>query len=416
MGLTPTIDYFENVINSDPNLNQIFFKNITFDGSLHTDFVSDVSGNLLKINASISTILPFKFDGSIFIFDTEVGVDANAGVWVKWDVNGILQEIGLKLHFGINSKSVFPILTLTSPNDISMYQGDTGVSVSWLPIYDLGIPSQAIISVDGLQVSTSSFVNNTLITADISSMVLNVGQHIVKLEISVRRNNTLYNTSDSVIVNVIKKQNVSTGDNIIKLNGTGINSNTTLNIKLSNPTYVYIEVSSNITGDEDAALKNSGLIGTNFYLNITLDDPSALQDIWINVSYADWNLSNLGITDENDLRIYFFNTSSSAWEPAGSTGVDTFNQVIYAHLDHLTSFAAVAKSKITTTPTITPTTTPTNTPTIPSSFNPISTDISSTVSISSKSTRTITPVSGFEILFTLVLLFTLGIRVGRKSF
>jgi hypothetical protein len=180
---------------------------------------------------------------------------------------------------------------------------------------------------------------------------------------------------------------------------------TTITLDVASSVEVTIETSS-IAPSEDArqafsVLENTGdIIGTGFFLEINISDPGALTDIWINISYADWDLVALGV-DESLLVLMFYNETTAQWELAGNTGVDTVNKIIYAHLDHLSAFSAVAA--IPQTP---PSDTTDTTDTI---------DTTDTESTDSSTTSEEEPIPGFEGLILITVLINLAIIVNIRK-
>ena len=163
---------------------------------------------------------------------------------------------------------------------------------------------------------------------------------------------------------------------------------------------VTIDAVKSVSGTLNTTLGSSGLKSLGLFVNISIDDPSVLTDVWINVSYA--NL-NLGGNDPSTFKIYYFNENTQTWGPAGDTGVDTANKIIYAHVNHLSSFAAVAIPSASTTTTTT------------SSEPPTGSGSSSTSSSSSKPTTTITGVPGFELWIALLSFISIAITIRNRK-
>ncbi|MFQ5978852.1 MAG: hypothetical protein ACE5OZ_12055 [Candidatus Heimdallarchaeota archaeon] len=110
-------------------------------------------------------------------------------------------------------------------------------------------------------------------------------------------------------------------------------------IEVSDTIIVSIDVSDevNVTvrqvSPESVPASSSDLEPVGIFLEIALSDPTALTEIWINVSFTE-----LGDEDPTNVRIYFYNETSESWELPKLYGIDEENEVIWAWTDHLTAF------------------------------------------------------------------------------
>ncbi|MFQ5980221.1 MAG: ethylbenzene dehydrogenase-related protein [Candidatus Heimdallarchaeota archaeon] len=78
----------------------------------------------------------------------------------------------------------------------------------------------------------------------------------------------------------------------------------------------------------------SDLDSLGLYLDITLSDPSALVELWINVSFAELPEGQ----NPQDVHIYYYDEDLGTWLMLTDTGVDSENEIIWARTDHLTTF------------------------------------------------------------------------------
>lgn len=85
-----------------------------------------------------------------------------------------------------------------------------------------------------------------------------------------------------------------------------------------------------------APTARSDLEPLGIYLNITLSDPTALQSLWINISFIE-----LGGQDPSNTRIYYFDETTQSWELVDRTSVDYENEVVWAWTDHVTIFGVM---------------------------------------------------------------------------
>jgi hypothetical protein len=234
--------------------------------------------------------------------------------------------------------------SITQPDDITYYTNDTSKLLAWKPTYTHASGVKWRLLVDKVEKQTGGVLSNTFYIFNISNLNLKPGLHTITFEITIEDlNGDQFVYKDSVAVNVIYQNQLNSGNNKIDLEG---ESTTNIEIDVDSSVEVTITTSTEINSTEGklalVELKQvEGLIDLSYHIDIKISDNSALNGVWINISYVTWNLTELNI-DESSLKIYFFNENTNKWEPAGNTGVDMINKVIYAHVDHLTAFAAVA--------------------------------------------------------------------------
>ncbi len=106
-----------------------------------------------------------------------------------------------------------------------------------------------------------------------------------------------------------------------------------------------ITVAINVTAEVDITIELITEVTTpppeevdpfGIYLNITVSDTTAIEGLWINVSF-----SELGGADPANAEIYYFNEEDNRWYPVRETGVDFENEVVWGWASHLTLFGVM---------------------------------------------------------------------------
>ncbi|MFX1255467.1 MAG: PQQ-binding-like beta-propeller repeat protein [Promethearchaeota archaeon] len=87
--------------------------------------------------------------------------------------------------------------------------------------------------------------------------------------------------------------------------------------------------------NESPVPSSSDVPGLNIFLDISISDNSALNYLWVNVSYAQLDLGTLNVSD---LRVYFYNETKAEWQQVEASGVDTTHQLIWGKTTHLSVF------------------------------------------------------------------------------
>ena len=240
-----------------------------------------------------------------------------------------------------------PQITIVSPGDIKYYTYWTNAKLTWKVSYKDGYGNSWNLYVDGKKVDTGVLINNTDYTFNLPTYKLSAGLHNLTFQVFVQDfNSKFYSAKDEVLANVIFEQLIQPGTSDITIGG---HTSTNINIDVGKSVNITVVSTNNATTlvSQNALnlLKSSeGLTSTSHFVDITITDTSALKGIWINMSYADWDLQAMNL-QESSLKIYFFNVTSGKWQTSSFTGVDTVNKIVYAHVDHLTAFAAVAAPK-----------------------------------------------------------------------
>ena len=176
-------------------------------------------------------------------------------------------------------------------------------------------------------------------------------------------NNTPIPTS-SFVVKVTVKDSVGlekfTVRNVI-VNNTGVVGSGSWSAPPGNNLYTYVagvELYMNTTAPVSVFLTNTttnlggdppaGFEFLGGFLSILVNDTDAVQGITVIIHYTDESVANVGV-DENSLRIGYWNETSSQWTILPTT-VDTDNNTVKAHTDHLTVFICMGPTYIPSVP------------------------------------------------------------------
>jgi parallel beta-helix repeat protein len=234
-----------------------------------------------------------------------------------------------------------PSLDLSSPDDLFFNDSDSGVFVQWDVFFEDIKDESYVFFINGDEHTTGQISDNSSLNFDVSH--LTGGVHLLELVVEGKDQfNNLLEANDIVLAHVTTEVDVPAGTTDVTLEG-AVTVNITLTV--SEGVTLTVEPLSKPTNETKSAFENLITVGgglpTGYFFEIEVSDPSAVSNVWINISYIDWNLTDMGI-NENDLKIYVFDEDSNKWIPAGNTDVDKVNKIIYANIDHFSSYAAVA--------------------------------------------------------------------------
>ncbi|MEM4447444.1 MAG: hypothetical protein QW461_09135 [Candidatus Jordarchaeales archaeon] len=87
----------------------------------------------------------------------------------------------------------------------------------------------------------------------------------------------------------------------------------------------------------------SGLGFLGRFIEITLDDESALVSLTLVFSYSDDEVARAGL-DESTLAVYYWDESSGSWVRIEGSVVDTVANTVTVTVDHITYFAIVGST------------------------------------------------------------------------
>ncbi len=106
-------------------------------------------------------------------------------------------------------------------------------------------------------------------------------------------------------------------------------------LNLTNPVLLSIKRPTGSVG----GVAPPGLAFLGIFVSIEVNDTTAIDGITIIIHYTDQQIAELGL-DESSLAMWYWNESSGNWVLLPST-VDTGNNIVFAHTDHLTYFAVM---------------------------------------------------------------------------
>jgi hypothetical protein len=129
---------------------------------------------------------------------------------------------------------------------------------------------------------------------------------------------------------VIASKVISSPENDVDVNAIAYAS-ASLTVNTTGPTNIFVKSAAEPSS-------NVGLIGLGKFVNITTSDASVITfPVTIKIFYTDAEVTAAGV-DEPTLKIYFFNTTSNAWQVEPTSAVDTVNNVVSAQLNHLSTY------------------------------------------------------------------------------
>ncbi|MHA2364251.1 MAG: Heimdall-CTERM domain-containing surface protein [Candidatus Hodarchaeales archaeon] len=306
----------------------------------------------------------------------------------------------------ITSPPIIPtvVIDITSPEDLHLFTNATNIDLTWDVTYSNAIGVSWTFFINSVVNQTGIISNNTALNFDITSLDLVPGSHNLTIQITVQdfADNFVF-ASDEVGVHITHIDIIPVGTTQIDMGG---ETETTIVIEVEAEVEITIEPvgSSEQLFSEDAGTAFQALVESNtavetgIFFEIDISDHTALDNFWINISYADWDLEAMGI-DEDNLKIITYNEVTGEWEDAGNTGVDTLRKVIYANVDHFSAFSAVAAI-------------PDDFTSIPTSSEPDTRTI--TGSETTSTTETSKPIPGFEIFSILMIILCLSVVISRR--
>jgi hypothetical protein len=261
-------------------------------------------------------------------------------------------------------------LLISTPPDITILPNDTITRIRWDFVYFNAFGEFWQLFLNGNPIDNGTLTNNSaeFITPGLYS--LESGSHNFTIFASVFGfDNITITKEDTVLVHVIATQFLATGTTPIHLDG--IPQTDVIPTVNQSVVFTITPSSSPPLGSEQALkdfqTENPTIILTNHYLEIDYSQ-NVVTDLWLNISYSDWPLIDALEIDPSTLRIFAFDTESTIWKPAGVTGVDLENKVLYSHINPPNTSYTVGGSSPTLTggtgppPTTTITTTNATTP------------------------------------------------------
>ncbi len=122
----------------------------------------------------------------------------------------------------------------------------------------------------------------------------------------------------------------------------------TINVTLSSPTDIIITRLFNVS---ESMLPNSTFFNTGLYIEIILENESALEFLAISFNYAsiEDDILSKGL-NATHLRVYFYNETSFQWELADDYDLDEIRKIITGYFNHTTVIGVLGRSESTPPP------------------------------------------------------------------
>ncbi|MFW9779192.1 MAG: hypothetical protein ACFFE8_10095 [Candidatus Heimdallarchaeota archaeon] len=275
-----------------------------------------------KTALAFSMILPLIILGSLFSISLMAGGDA-------------ADEKDFPKYFLTQSGDKNSSIVLSSPPDIKVSPNDTQARITWDIVLINAFGDSWELLLNGDLVESGFLVGNTTQSFNISQFLLASGSHNFSfIATGLGYDNSTVSEEDSVFVHVIYTKKLDPGIHTIFLEGVPESEIIpTVNQTLD---FTITPSSTPIAGSEQALnefqLENPKIVLTHYYLEIGYS-LNGVSELWINISYLNWNLiDRLGI-DPSTLRILAFDPTSSTWDMAGTTGVDLESKVVFTHIN-----------------------------------------------------------------------------------
>ncbi|MHA2028031.1 MAG: hypothetical protein ACW99Q_01460 [Candidatus Kariarchaeaceae archaeon] len=294
--------------------------------------VSSGPWSLGNLNFNLDSLLIGQYQFQLFVNDT-LGNNVTSGITL------------VTVNQPVLNPNAPTSIIISNPPDQSMHSNEvSGKTVEWTVSFVNGIGQTWKLLIDGNLFQQASVANNTAYSFLLSNLNLQPGLHRLTFIVSVTdSSDDTVSAQNIVYVTIIKVQSLPAGTTDVEVGGI---SNTTINLTVDTPVDLTVEALSEPTSETSTAFQvlqsSEGAINTGYFLEITISNESAIQSAWINISYAEWDLVRLGIEDESSLRIYYYDDDAKDWVPAGNTGVDIVDKIIWANVNHFSAYAAVA--------------------------------------------------------------------------
>jgi hypothetical protein len=226
-------------------------------------------------------------------------------------------------------------IILSSPPDIKILPNDTLARIAWDVLFYNAFGDSWVLLLNGDPIEQNVLMNGSTVSFNLSDYFLPPGSHnFTFIATAFSFDNTTIAEKDSIWVHAIISQTLPQGTTTIHLEGTPqAKVIPTVNQSVG---FTVTPSSTPLAGSDQALsdfqIANPNIILTNYYLEINYT-VNAVTELWLNISYLDWELiDRLGL-DPPSLKIYAFDTMSSTWRTAGTTGVDLENYVVFAHIN-----------------------------------------------------------------------------------
>ncbi|MBI2543570.1 MAG: hypothetical protein HYW24_05300 [Candidatus Aenigmarchaeota archaeon] len=356
--------------------------------------VTELTGRMFSLTRSLTNaidlseianrfrIIPRQLSDALSIADS---IRTNLGrlrqVTVPIDLTEFTSRIvdfrrAVSLQFLVTAVTATPFKTVSASFTIPV----TSLSQGQFAEFDINVQNtgnEKMNVTTGVDVYNSSHL---VTTVNSTNVTLSAGQSKTIITFMNTANMTAgnYRTEGSVFfdgrstINMTKYFNLTNVGNV----QTGAYTNTSINFTANTPiliianttttTIVNISIILNSTQEnafsvsEFSTVPNktvSNLKELNKFIDITVNEniTNSLKWFWLNVSYTDSEISAAGLSESN-LRIWFYNTTSTTWQQESDSGVDTSANYVWANVSHFSLFgiyATVPSQPSTTTPSTT---------------------------------------------------------------
>ncbi len=189
----------------------------------------------------------------------------------------------------------------------------------------------------GYGYSNGQFTYN--ITLDTDEFI--IGTHNIQLKMNAGANQVYSSSTKSLTINPEGASSVITDDVTAgeDKDFSGISLNLTNNSRVA--------VAKFTSTPAGIGANPSGVIGLGDYFQIESTTTPG-SGTMIKISYTDAQITALGL-DEASLKLYFYNETSSSWQQASNSGVNTTGNYVWAITDHFSTWTAFGTAPATTT-------------------------------------------------------------------
>jgi hypothetical protein len=249
-------------------------------------------------------------------------------------------------------------IVISSPPDLLISPEDTNIILTWdVYITEVENPSWTLIINNNIE-QIGDFSNGPIFHFNISALKFEPGTYNLTFNVlALDFGGFDLSAQDTVFVHVLTRQTISVGATAIELKGipqTTITATVDQDVEI---TVTPISTPPEETGDAwDELTDKSDVISLSYFFQVNFSDHDAVTNLWLNISYIDWNLIKAQNINETTLKIFQFNETTLIWEPAGNTGVDTKHKVIFANVNSPQNYGGGSQTRTGSTGTGSPST------------------------------------------------------------
>jgi len=354
--------------------NLTFYANDS-SGNENRSEVSNFTINDI-VNPSVGTLVPAVNS----LFNVSAVVEINATITDDVNVsqvfanvtlpNGTIEEYELTLDGSNVYNTTYTVPSVHGTFNITFIANDTTGNYNTTEVSNFTVDATApIITIEGPagtvngtnvvlnittdEAATCQYANSTDALANFGTTgstshnqtiaTMTAGSKSYTFSCNDSSNNNVQKSMVILVSTVTKNKNatvsINATANVTSTYETISNVNVSLNLSSTFSTNFTISVEEYNDTPEDNSFSVTGSTVTklNYY---TIDAPSIIGNINLLTfafDYADADVTAAGITEAN-LAVYFYNTSSSAWEEETATTVDTTANHIETNVTHLSTF------------------------------------------------------------------------------